>query len=131
MVNKLREGRGFSWWEEYEVLRKKYELGSEYRSVRSWKEKIKMRNEKDWEEDVSSKSTLKQYKLAKKGAGVERYLGSVRGQEVVRLLFRLSTGSAELLEDKKRCKMIIDERYIMCEWCRRSYGAFNGDMWGI
>ena len=30
----------------------------------------------------------------------------VQGQEVVRLLFRLRTGSAELLESKKRCKMI-------------------------
>ena len=29
MVNKLREDGGFSWWEEYEVLRRKYELGSE------------------------------------------------------------------------------------------------------
>ena len=47
-------------------MRKKYELGSEYGSVHSWKEKIKVRNEKDWEEEVSSKSTLKQYKLAKK-----------------------------------------------------------------
>ena len=73
LVNKLREDGGFDWWEEYEVLRRKYELGSEYRSVRSWKEKIKMRNEKDWEEEVSSK-TLKQYKLAKKGAWVESYL---------------------------------------------------------
>ena len=29
-----------------------------------------MRNEKDWEEEVSSKSTLKQYKLAKNGVEV-------------------------------------------------------------
>ena len=65
----------------------------------SWKKKIKMRNEKDWEE-VSSKSTLKQYKLAN-GARVERYLRSVLGQEFVRLLFRLRTGSAGLLEDKE------------------------------
>ena len=45
MVNKLREDGGFSWWEE--VLSRKYELSSEYGSVRSWKENIKMRNEKD------------------------------------------------------------------------------------
>ena len=67
-----------------------------------------MRNEKDWEEEVSSKSTLKRYKLAKNGAGVERYLRSVQGQEVVRLLFRLRAGTAGLLVDKKRC-MIINE----------------------
>ena len=46
---------------------------STYRSVRSWKEKIKMRNEKGWEEEVSSKGTFKWYKLTKNGAGVERY----------------------------------------------------------
>ena len=74
VVNKLSEDGGFGWWEEYEVFRRKYELGGEYRSVRSWKEKIKMRNEEDWVE-VSSNSSLKWYKLAKNGAGVERYLG--------------------------------------------------------
>ena len=31
-----------------------------------------MRNEKDWEEEASSKSTLRHYKLAKNGARVER-----------------------------------------------------------
>ena len=69
-----------------------------------------MRNEKDWEEEVSSKSILKWFKLAKNGAGMERY-GSVKSQEGVRLLFRLRTGSAGLLEDKNRCKMIRNERY--------------------
>ena len=95
MANKLREDGGFGWWEEYEVLRRKYELGSEAGSMRCWKEKIKMRNEKDWEEEISSKSTLK-HKLAKKGAWVERYLRSVQSQEIVRLLFRLRTASAGL-----------------------------------
>ena len=41
--------------------------------VRSWKEKIRMKNEKDSEEEVSSKSTLKQYKLAKNGARVKGF----------------------------------------------------------
>ena len=59
LVNALRQDGGFGWWEEYEVLRRKYELGSEYGSVNCWKEKIMMRNEKDWVEEVSSKSTLK------------------------------------------------------------------------
>ena len=35
---------------------------------------IKMRNEKDWEEKVSSKSTLKWYNLDKYGTGVARYV---------------------------------------------------------
>ncbi len=34
------------------------------------------------------------------------YVRSVQCHEVVRLLFRLRTGSAGLLEDKKRCKML-------------------------
>ena len=42
------------------VLRGKYELGNDYGSVHNWKENIKMkRNEKDWEEEISSKSTLR------------------------------------------------------------------------
>ena len=32
--------------------------------------KVRMRNEKDWVEDISSKNILKWYKLAKNGAGV-------------------------------------------------------------
>ena len=74
-----------------------------------------MRNEKDWEEEVSSKCTLKRYRLAKNDAGVEMYLRSVQSQKVVRLLFRLRTGSVGLLEDKKRCKMTTDERCVMGE----------------
>ena len=35
---------------------------------------------------------------------------SVQSQESVRLLFRLRTGSAGLLEDKKRCRMVSDGR---------------------
>ena len=31
------------------------------------------------------------------------------------LLFRFGTGSAGLLEDKKRCRMISDEMYVMCD----------------
>ena len=49
-------------------MRRKHELGSEYGSVCSWKEKVKKINEKDWMEEVSSRSTLKWYKLVKNGA---------------------------------------------------------------
>ena len=66
-------------------------------------------------EEISSKSTMKWNKLAKNGAGLERYLRSMQGQEVLRLLFSQRTGSAGLLVDKKRCKMIIDERCVVCE----------------
>ena len=37
------------------------------------------------------------------------------GSEGVRLLFRLRTGSAWLLEDMERCKIIRDEMYVMCD----------------
>ena len=60
--------------------------------------KIKIRpiNE-DWEEEIDTKSTLKWNRLAKDGTGVERYVRSVHGQGIMRLLFRLRTGSAGLL----------------------------------
>ena len=38
-----------------------------------------------------------------------------QGQESVRLLFRLRTVSVGLLEDKKRCRMVSDERCVMCD----------------
>ena len=39
----------------------------------------------------------------------------VQGQESERLLFRLRTGSAGLLEDKNSCRMVSDERFVMCD----------------
>ena len=45
------------------------------------------------------------YRLAKDDTEVGRYMKSVQGQESVRLLFRLRTGLAGLLEGKKRCRM--------------------------
>ena len=32
-----------------------------------------------------------------------------------KLLYRLRTGSAGLLEDRKKCKIIIEKRCVMCE----------------
>ena len=46
--------------------------------MHSWTERIKMRSEKDWEEEVGSKC----YKLAKNGNGVERYVRSVQVRKV-------------------------------------------------
>ncbi len=54
-----------------------------------------------------TKSTLKWYRLAKDD--VERYMRWVQREEIVRMPFRLRTGSAGLLEDKKRCRMVSDE----------------------
>ena len=65
--------------------------------------------------EVYMKNTLKWYRLAKDGRGEERYVRLVQGQESVWLLFRLRTGSAGLLEDKKRCRMLSDERCVMCD----------------
>ena len=33
----------------------------------------------------------------------------------MRLLFRVSTGSTGLLEDKKRCRIVSDKRYVLCD----------------
>ena len=54
------------------------------------KNKIKARNEKDWEE-VYMKSTLKWYRLPNDNTGVERYVSLVQSQGSVQLLFSLRT----------------------------------------
>ena len=47
VVKKPREDRGIVWWEEYKVLRRKFELDIEVGLVGRLKKKIKARNEKD------------------------------------------------------------------------------------
>ena len=74
VVEKLRGGGGIGWLEEYDVLRRRFELDNEGRLVGKLKNKIKARNE-DWEE-VYMKSTLKWYRLSKCGTWVERYVRS-------------------------------------------------------
>ncbi len=49
----------------------------------------------------------------------------------MRLLFRLRTGSTGLLEDKTRCKMIVDERCAMCESGARDDVEHLLVTWGI
>ena len=44
----------------------------------------------------------------------------------MRLHFRLRTDSAGLLEDKKKCKMVLDERCVLSE--SGACGAFIGDV---
>ena len=73
------------------------------------------RNEKDWEEEVYKESTLKWYRLEIDDAAVERDVRSVQSQESMRLLFRMRTGSAGLLEDKKNCRIVSDEMCVMCD----------------
>ena len=46
--------------------------------------------------------------------GVEKYVASWEGHEAIRLRFRLWTGSAGLLEDKRRCRLCVDERCVLC-----------------
>ena len=41
---------GIGWWEKYEILRRKFELDNEGGLVGRLKNKVKARNEKDWEE---------------------------------------------------------------------------------
>ena len=63
VVEILREDGGIEWWEEYKVLQRKFEL--DVGSVGGLKNKT--RNEKNWEEEVCTKSTLKWYRLAEDG----------------------------------------------------------------
>ena len=61
VVEKLREDGEIGWREEYEVLRRKFELDNEGGSEGKLKIKIKARNAKDLEEEVYTKSKLKWY----------------------------------------------------------------------
>ena len=58
---------------------------------------------------------MKWCRLAQDNTGVERYVQSVQDQEWMRLLFRKKIVSAGLLEDKKRRRMVSDERCAMCD----------------
>ena len=100
-MEKLRDDGGIGWWEDYEVLRRNFELDNEGGLVGKLKIKIKVRNERDLEEEVYTKSKLKWHMLGKGDTGLEIYVSLVQGKESVRFLFRLGTGSAGLLEDKK------------------------------
>ena len=90
-------------WDDYDRLVNKYELDEEEctRSVRGWKEKIKDKNEEDWIEEVNTISSLRWYGLAKSSLATERYVKSVEDHEAVRLRFRLRSGSAGLLQEKR------------------------------
>ena len=81
-------------------------------------------------EEVSSKGTLSWYKLAKNIAGAERYFWSMQCQEVMSLQFRLKTGSAGLLEDKKRCKITICERCVIVRMLQKKmFSIFDEGDW--
>ena len=76
VVDKLREDRGIGW-DKYVVLTR----NNKGRLVGKLKNTIQTRNEKDWEEEVDAKSTLKRYRLAKDGTGVKRYkVGTCSGE---------------------------------------------------
>ena len=47
------------WWEEYEILWRMCEMGNEYGSVHSWKEKIRtMRIKKGWEVELKQQEDI-------------------------------------------------------------------------
>ena len=62
VMEKVREDGEIGLCEKYDVLRRKFELDN----------KFKARNEKDWEEEIYTKSTLKWYNLANDCTGMER-----------------------------------------------------------
>ena len=69
VVGKLREDGGIGWREEYEVLRRNFELDNEGESEGKLKIKIKARNAKYLEEEVYTKSKLKWYMWIKRIQG--------------------------------------------------------------
>jgi len=112
----MKEWGGVSWAGVCHLLLRKYGLEDyEMGSVQEWKERVHSINSRDWLEEVEGKSSLSWYRMVKEGAGLEQYTRSSVGHEELRLRFRLRTGSAGLLEDKKRCKMCTDDRCVLCD----------------
>ena len=70
-------------------------------SAAEWKRWVRELNGSEWREEVEAMSSLRWYRAVKDTFGVEKYVASWEGYEVIRLRFRLRTGSAGLLEDKK------------------------------
>ncbi len=65
-------------------------------------------NNRDWAEEVEGKSRRRWNRMVKEEDGLEQYTRSIVGQESLRLRFRLRSGSAGLMVDRKRCRMCVD-----------------------
>ena len=68
----------------------------------------------DWWSELGERSCLEWFKRVKEDFGIEEYVKVLDNYEV-RLRFRLRTGSAGLLVDKKRCGMCEDMRCVLCD----------------
>ena len=64
-------------------------------------------NGSEWKKEVEAMSSLGWYRAVLFKFGAERYIASWEVHEAIRLRFRLRTGSAGLLEDKRRCGMCV------------------------
>ena len=103
IVKKLQEAGGVGWREEHEMLMRRYGLEQEDEgqagSAAEWKRRVRELNGSEWREEVEAMSSLRWCRAVKDTFGVEKYVASWEGYEVIRLRFRLRTGSAGLLED--------------------------------
>ena len=63
---------------------------------------------------MDKKSSLKSCKNVKEENGPEKCVGSWESHVAVQLRFRLGSGSAGLFEDKTRCKMMQEDRCVLC-----------------
>ncbi len=112
---KLKTAGEIGWREEYEVLMRKYGIDVEEGSATEWKRSVSDVNSREWQAEVGNKSSLCTYAQAKQTFGTETYTRVAVGHEAARLRFRLRTGSAGLLQDKKRCRMCEDRRCVLCD----------------
>ena len=96
VAEKLKNTGGVGWWEEYELLQRRYGLAEDWESEsrREVKSKIEEVHVENWCEEVEGESSLRWYRTAKEEFEAERYIDSSLGQEAVRCRFRLQTGSA-------------------------------------
>ena len=111
VVRCLVQAGGVGWWAEYEEVLGKFSLRGDLDVVSGskglWKEAIKEKKVEDWWEQVGDKSSLGWYG--------RDFIVEVLDSYAVRLRFRLRTGTAGLLVDKKRCGMCKDSRCVMCD----------------
>ena len=70
--------------------------------------------ESDWLGSVDGMTSLRSYRMIKEELMPEGYLRLLDSGDV-RLRSRLRSGSAGLLEDKKRCRMCVDDRCVLCD----------------
>ena len=83
VADKFKRMGDVGWWEDYEVLLRRYGLAEERgSSTQEWRSTVEEVTAQDWWEEVEAKSNLRLYRSTEEGFQVEKYVDSELGQEV-------------------------------------------------